>query len=712
MDVRARIVRFGVFELDTEARELRKNGIKIKLQDQPLQILTILLARHGEIVPRDELRAQLWPDGTFVDFDHSLNASINKLRDALGDSASNARFVETVPRRGYRFIAPTEYIEPPASASPVAEAPVKRSTRWNPAVLASAVAIVLSAGAATWWARTKPPEAALEPVPLTSSPGLELQPSFSPDGNYIVYTAMPSLLSKRILFLMQLGSGSARRLTSSEASEVSAKWSPDGRTIAFIRVAGQGRRAEASIITVPAFGGAERSVPHGQIQLRAQAVNDVLLDWCADSEHLVVSDQGTGDTAALFVVNSRTGERRPLTTPPQGGYGDVDPSVSPDGRRLTFTRYTGLVDSARVHLLEWDASFRPTRGHIVQSTGRGSRAAAWMPNGREIVFASGPVHRKRLMRMPVDESSPPRPLPFAAEGTLGLTIAISRQNKAAYPTYHADVGMYRLQLSAPVPREFQPSSFVDHLPEYSHDGRQVAFVSNRSGAQEVWVSKADGSDLHQLTTFGGKPETTWPRWSPDDRHLVVNGGNTVLILDTQGGRARTLTIEGTGEGSSDWSRDGRWLYVTSNRTGRAEIWKTPAEPGNEAKYTQVTKNGGAIPRLSADGAFLYYTKGTMPAELWRIPVDGGEEERVIDRIANTGAFTVARSGVYFIPPVVEEPKVSIMFLDVRTGVMRRIAEFNGLPMWGLTVSPDEKSMLYVGVSDEAKGDLMLVDNFR
>src|SRR5215469_14519907 len=108
-------VRFGVFEADLRARQLHKAGIRVKVQQQPFQILEMLLRRPGAVVTREELRAQLWPADTFVDFEHSLNSAIKKLRDALGDNANNPRFIETLPRLGYRFIAP---VEVPPSAGP------------------------------------------------------------------------------------------------------------------------------------------------------------------------------------------------------------------------------------------------------------------------------------------------------------------------------------------------------------------------------------------------------------------------------------------------------------------------------------------------------------------------------------------------------------------------------------------------------------------
>lgn len=103
-----RIARFGVFELDLAAGELRKSGARLRLQEQPFQVLVMLLERAGDVVSREDLREKLWPSDTFVDFDHSLNTAINKVREALGDSASSPRYVETLARRGYRFIAPVQ----------------------------------------------------------------------------------------------------------------------------------------------------------------------------------------------------------------------------------------------------------------------------------------------------------------------------------------------------------------------------------------------------------------------------------------------------------------------------------------------------------------------------------------------------------------------------------------------------------------------------
>src|SRR5271170_5418227 len=137
------ILRFGVFEVDVRAGELRKQGVRIKLQEQPFHVLTVLLQQSGEVVTREELRSKNWPPDTFVDFDNSLNTAINKLREALGDSADNPRFIETLPRRGYRFITPVSRDGRTAGGDSGVR-PAAASPRWR--IFATVGAIVLAAG--------------------------------------------------------------------------------------------------------------------------------------------------------------------------------------------------------------------------------------------------------------------------------------------------------------------------------------------------------------------------------------------------------------------------------------------------------------------------------------------------------------------------------------------------------------------------------------
>ena len=149
------ILRFGTFEMDLRAGELRKQGMRIKLQEQPFRVLTVLLQRPGEVVTREELRNQNWPSDTFVDFDNSLNTAINKLREALGDSAENPRFIETLPRRGYRFLVPVTSAD--GKDSSMAGPRIRSRARlWKMALSATVVLVLAAAGVLFWRSRHRP----------------------------------------------------------------------------------------------------------------------------------------------------------------------------------------------------------------------------------------------------------------------------------------------------------------------------------------------------------------------------------------------------------------------------------------------------------------------------------------------------------------------------------------------------------------------------
>jgi DNA-binding winged helix-turn-helix (wHTH) protein len=187
-------IRFGVFEADLNAVELRKNGRKIKLQGQPFQLLAMLLERPGQVTTREELRARLWPADTFVDFDHGLNAAIKRLRDALGDSAENPRFVETLARRGYRFIAPINAV---AVHVPFFEKTITERRfsggHWRVAV---AVLLVLFGTGAGWVAARHfngDPKVLVAERRLTANPPDEpiLNAVISPDAKYLAFASSP-----------------------------------------------------------------------------------------------------------------------------------------------------------------------------------------------------------------------------------------------------------------------------------------------------------------------------------------------------------------------------------------------------------------------------------------------------------------------------------------------------------------------------------------
>jgi Tol biopolymer transport system component len=158
-----------------------------------------------------------------------------------------------------------------------------------------------------------------------------------------------------------------------------------------------------------------------------------------------------------------------------------------------------------------------------------------------------------------------------------------------------------------------------------------------------------------------------------------------------------------------WSRDGRWIYFVSDRTGKDQLWKMPAG-GGEA--VQVTRNGGATGLESADGKTLYYAKGRQAISLWKVPANGGEETQVLESLVSNGNFAVVDSGIYFIPtPPAGATSSSIQFFSFATGKIRPVAATKKPALFGLTISPDGRSILYTQI-DQSAQELMLVENFQ
>src|SRR5260370_11325441 len=209
-----RIVRFGVFEANFETGELRKNGAKVPLQGQPFQVFAILLEHVGELVGREELRQKVWPEDTFVDFDHALNTAVTKIRVALGDDADNPRFVETLPRRGYRFIGPVNRPSSQMPSANVSRLHLKRHTAaWTLVGVGAALFALLSGIGISRLSRNRglAPLPQIEVVPLAGLSGFEAQPAFSPDGNHVAFVFRATKNSR--IYTTMIWSETSLRLT-------------------------------------------------------------------------------------------------------------------------------------------------------------------------------------------------------------------------------------------------------------------------------------------------------------------------------------------------------------------------------------------------------------------------------------------------------------------------------------------------------------------
>jgi Tol biopolymer transport system component/DNA-binding winged helix-turn-helix (wHTH) protein len=711
----APVYRFGVFELNPHLGELRKHGLRLRLQEQPLRILVALLENPGEVVGREQLQAKLWAPGTYVDYDNAINSAVRKLRNALDDTAENPRFVKTVARRGYRFIAPV-------SAGPVGPVaatpqPPPRRSKWRVAAALIALAAVVAFAA---WQLTRGPRIIqlAAPVPLTSYPGIACCPSFSPDGAQVAFAWNGPSQDRFDIYVKPIGPSEPVRLTPHVATDKYPAWSPDGRSIAFLREIDD---RHAAIMVMPPMPGPERQVAAtgiGWLDLDYRAQGPPL-EWSADGEYLfTIETAGPSGVCGIVRVSTATGEKRRITAPPADIAGDGGISVSPDGRTLAFTRtVTGLVNGDIYAIPLRDnapASDTPRRITFDSSWILGH---GWSEDGREVVFSSNRGGRVELWRTDALGSKPPIRLTGAGESNdslrtaMQLYPAVSRHGHRLVYTQPAVVGpdIRRLALDgASQPARLISSTRGERSPQCSPDGSKIAVHSNRSGRGEIWVYNADGSNPMKLTSFRSGFSGT-PQWSPDGRSIAFDSSSAgnwdIYVVSAQGGAPIRLTANPAMDEVPSWSRDGTWIYFASNRSGRFEVWKTRLGGDSEV---QVTSNGGYMAIESADGKDLYYTKTDGASALWRRPVADGEERIVVDSLYGRN-FTVTKHHIWFMQGTGDS--VALRSVGFNSAPAATVSPLGRFVFLGLTVSPDERWALYAQ-ADVVGSDLMLVENFR
>ncbi len=702
------VMSFDVFEVDLRAGELRKDGRRVKLQEQPFHVLSLLLQRSGEVVTREELRQKLWPADTFVDFDHGLNSAVARLREALRDSADKPRFIETIAKRGYRFIAPLNSAAPaPSAPIAVPSLPDKTSIlsyasgRFWVAVLSF---LTLLCAAAVWAVRRptpEPPLALIEVVPLVSLRGFQATPAFSPDGSLVAFRQSDGAENTGIYTALVGGEKSVQLTHNPE--DCCPTWSPDGRQIAFIR----NSHGTLSIYTVPALGGTEHRVYRGFNLLAAG------LTWSPDGKFLAFPQSTEVDPTRSWIslLSLSDCSTRALTSPPNGSL-DQEPSFSHDGLHLAFVRSTVagvsndifIIGSSGGEATRLTFDHRPIMG-----------PATWSANNREIIFSSDRGVATGLWRVSTAGGTP-RPVAGPVSEAKWPSIP-TKGNALVYEQVVSRFNLWRLDLKDPEHHERAPAPLISEKgdkmrPEFSPDGKRIAFESNRQGFWDIWTCASDGSNCEQVTSLHGTAGRA--RWSPNGRYLAFefhpNERSEIYIAEVPGGVPRLLpTIPGADNLTPSWSRDGKWIYFSSKRgTEPFQIWKIPLQGGSP---TKLTNNGGLSAAESPDGRYLYYSKYEQGG-VWRMPLQGGPETEVLPDVSGGGwpNWAISPQGIYFLK-FDKFPHATIQFLDFATNKSMPVWTLAREPGWGLSLSHDGKSIIYVQ-NEFAESDIMLVKNFR
>ncbi|MGA8596751.1 MAG: DUF5050 domain-containing protein [Bryobacteraceae bacterium] len=411
-----------------------------------------------------------------------------------------------------------------------------------------------------------------------------------------------------------------------------------------------------------------------------------------------------------------------MTFPPPGT-GDSAIAVSYDGSRLAFVRTTNNTTIDLFTLPLSKDSLPAGKGERILSN-VWIECLAWTPNSREIVFSGSVQGKEGLWRVGIHGERKLRQLPGIGPSVplskkvgyfgQGVDLAVSRQGGyLVYSQNNSDWNIWRVGLRGTDKGKAQPlitSTRDDTMQAYSADGHKIAFESDRSGTEEIWVSNDDGSDATQLTNF----DSGWsgsPCFSRDGQFIAFDRQETrkwaIYVMTAQGGKLARISSTVGNNFRPSWSSDGRSIYFLSDRTGRSEVWRVSSTGGREM---QITKHGGTAYVESPEGGTIYYLREEgSNSSLWKCSTEGTQESKVLDCFMS--AFTIAKHGVYFLSG--PGSTWSLRFFDfatrrTTTGLFSLAAcRIDG----HLSVSPDERWLLYQQ-QDGTLSDLMLVKNFR
>ena len=739
-----RLIRFGLFSLDTANRELHKCGNAVRLQRQHFAVLLMLVEHAGQVVSRDEIREHIWDANTFVDFERSINFAINQIRTALGDDAEKPRFVETIPRHGYRFLCPIEVSEAPpvqpeanaaqsagpsgGQASAILETPAtdgtgvktdpqSKGTRWKSRKwllpgLGFALLVILAgifvgrhyslrlhrpwivkAGTLTGRAHT---------VTLTNVRGLVYSPVFSPDRKQIAFFWNGPDQNKADVYVQPIGGEEPVRLTFSGVRRICClAWSPDGQRISFVRCDND----VGAVYTVPAQGGSERKLT--DVTCREFELGTPT--WTLDGKSMLLLDRCVpGGSSGIVVFTLETGQKRCLSASSSNDAEDSSLSLSPDGGTVAFFQSPTTIYAI------------PLKGGTprrLTSEENSITDMMWAADGKRIIFLSPRGHAwfDRLWHVSIEggEIEPETVYPH-----LG---ALSRDGqRLAYVEFGNEEpqSIWRADLSGPgghvlARKKILASRRYDAQPQLSPDRTRIVFSSQRSGNGEVWRSEADGSNPIQLTSFAGEVGGT-PRWSPDGKWIVFDRYpgkyGQIYVINAEGQNMRAMTDGDYYNITPSWSRDGQSIYFCSTRSGSGQLWKQSIHGGGAV---QMTQHGGLTGFESYDGKTLYYAKGDGEG-LWSVPASGGTETLVTPalRAGYWGAWAVSETGIYLIDNDVL-PRPTIEFYDFRTRRLTAVMQIEYSPLDddpSLDASRDGRIVLFAQYQPQSS--IAMVENFQ
>ena len=704
------VVSFGPFEADLQTQELKKNGLRQRLPGQSFQILSMLLQRPGQLVSRDELRQTLWPAETFVDFEKGTNAAITRLREALGDSAENPRYVETLPRRGYRFIAIVH--GEPSAAGPVAAScpavptqPVKItaaipadpgvgwSYRRSLAVLLFAAALMVL-GWTIWrpWAETK---YVTESKLTTNSPENRVtSAAVSPDGKYLAYTDLTGLYLKQI----RTGETHAVSLPANFAAEV-MDWFPDGSHLLV-------SQHKPGLWSVSLFGGAPR------------LLSDKALGGSISPDGSQVAFVASGYGQEMWVMRS-DGANQVKIAADQGSWVGP-PTWSPDGERVAYIRATETY-SARQSSVETN-ELRSQGIRTLFADNSLGPALRWLPSGR-LVYTIGAVdnlqHAGLWMTSTKDEKAGSAKRISTGIGWISHLTGSADGKVLAFLRENSLSSVYVGALSSDGARLLDKRKLTldedQNIPSaWTHDGKSILFHSNRNGISQIFKQTIDQPLAERIVS--SSEELRQPRLSPDGTEIIyistpknadLNSTSSIFAVPILGGPPR-LVLRDSNIWTAQCAQAPSTICLYSVTKGdTTETYRFDVKTGKKPGPPQVDPscNWSLSPDGSLRAVVAYGSKGpirfrsTGDGETRELAVEGWDELDSIDWSADGKAVFVSW----------HHESESALLRVALNGTVSVIFRSNGQQVIGPIPSPDGHSVVFAGLGTAS--NVWMVENF-
>lgn len=625
--------------VEPDLNQISNGDDLVKLEPLTMDVLVYLTRHVDMVISREELLNAVWAD-SFV-AENTLSRTISRLRKALGDNWQQPRFLETISKTGYRWISPVRILHPGEQLVPAAKiekaaavAQAKAKPRWPPPAL---MLIVLSAALILWWRpwRAIPSEALAQIRPVVTLVGRQANPVISPDGQHIAFGWQGLEGQNWDIYVKSVDADNPRRLTTDPGVEALPAWSPDGRFLAF--VAGP---KGCGIYRVPLTGGP-------RVKLADCLSNPRHLNWSPDGLRLAF-DGRISESAiqALYWVSIDGGSATRILEPLPGSKGDWQPVFSPDGSKLAFLRGQ-TADLHHVYL--HDLSGSTTKRLTTHEVGR-IRGLDWMADGNALVYSYNRDGRFALWRIDLDGGSPRR-LPITDAWVTYPSLA-RKANALIYKNYVDVVDLWSLELdeSGAVSGESKrivPSTRSELHPRLSPADGRLAFLSNRTGAFEVWSGAGDQLIRHSRLE-GLVPGLV--DWGPMGSRLVYDarrdGQSDLFMVEAVGRAPQPLTDTRFNEVNPRFSTAGSTLYYGSDQSGRWQIWEMDLAAGS---HRQLTHEGGFLAQVDPRGQALLFTRLNQPG-IFKLDLVSGQEVQIWQGLGLTdwGNWQVCASGIYFL----------------------------------------------------------------